>query len=103
MRPGLGVAEAKAEFLAAGVDQCLAARFGQKLPERRKVPDLLIAAAAEAQGLIVLHYDGDYDLIGRVTGQPCAWVVAAGIHDATMCKLRTPDCATQTSALERST
>jgi predicted nucleic acid-binding protein len=47
----------------------------------RKVPDLLIAAAAEERGLAVLHYDADFDLIARVTGQPCAWVVAAGSID----------------------
>ena len=47
----------------------------------RKVPDLLIAAAAEQHGLAVLHYDGDFDLISRVTGQPCEWVVPAGTVD----------------------
>ena len=47
----------------------------------RKVPDLLIAAAAEQSGLILLHYDGDFDLISRVTGQPCEWVVPAGTVD----------------------
>jgi len=47
----------------------------------RKVPDLLIAAAAEASGLAVLHYDADFDLIARVTGQPCEWVVPAGTID----------------------
>jgi hypothetical protein len=44
----------------------------------RKVPDLLIAAAAEAPGLTVLHYDADFDRIAAVTGQPTEWVVAAG-------------------------
>jgi len=47
----------------------------------RKVPDLLIAAAAEANGLTVLHYDGDFDRIAAVTGQPCEWVVPAGSVD----------------------
>jgi predicted nucleic acid-binding protein len=47
----------------------------------RKVPDLLIAAAAEENGLAVLHYDGDFDVIARVTGQPCQWVVPAGTVD----------------------
>lgn len=47
----------------------------------RKVPDLLIAAAAEARDLVVLHYDADFDLIAGVTGQPCEWVVAAGSVD----------------------
>lgn len=47
----------------------------------RKVPDLLIAAAAEARGLTVLHYDADFDRIAVVTGQPCEWVVPAGAAD----------------------
>ena len=47
----------------------------------RKVPDLLIAAAAEANGLIVLHYDQNFDKIAKVTGQRCAWVVPTGSID----------------------
>jgi predicted nucleic acid-binding protein len=47
----------------------------------RKVPDLLVAAAAEAHGLTVLHYDADFDLIAAVTGQSCEWVVPAGSID----------------------
>jgi predicted nucleic acid-binding protein len=44
----------------------------------RKVPDLLIAAAAEARNLSVLHYDADFDRIAAATGQACEWVVRAG-------------------------
>jgi hypothetical protein len=33
--------------------------------------DLVIAAAAEAAGLSVLHYDSDYDRIAAVTSQQC--------------------------------
>ena len=47
----------------------------------RKVPDLLIAAVAESADLAVLHYDADFDRIAAVTGQPCEWVVAAGLAD----------------------
>lgn len=47
----------------------------------RKVPDLLIAAAAEARGLTVVHYDTDFDQIATVTGQSCEWVVPAGSVD----------------------
>ena len=47
----------------------------------RKVPDLLIAAAAEAAGLIVLHYDADFDRIAAVTGQFSEWIVPAGSID----------------------
>jgi predicted nucleic acid-binding protein len=42
------------------------------------IPDLLIAAAAEAAGLTVLHYDQDFDLVAEVTGQESEWVVARG-------------------------
>jgi hypothetical protein len=47
----------------------------------RKVPDLLIAAAAEHRGLAVFHYDADFDRIAAVTGQACEWVVPAGSID----------------------
>jgi len=47
----------------------------------RKVPDLVIAAAAEASGLAVLHYDADFDRIAAVTGQRVEWVVPAGSVD----------------------
>ncbi len=42
------------------------------------LPDLLIAACAEAAGLTVLHYDADYERIAKLTGQPVQWVVARG-------------------------
>lgn len=47
----------------------------------RKIPDLLVAAAAEALDLTVLHYDGDFDLIASITAQRCTWVVPAGSVD----------------------
>jgi len=42
------------------------------------VNDLLIAAAAEAAGATVWHYDEDYDRIAAITGQPTEWIVAKG-------------------------
>ncbi|TKA02899.1 PIN domain nuclease [Actinacidiphila oryziradicis] len=45
------------------------------------VSDLVIAATAERSGATVLHYDGDYDMIASVTGQPMRWVVPAGTAD----------------------
>lgn len=42
------------------------------------VADLLLAATAEVEGLAVLHYDRDFDLISALTGQPCEWVVPRG-------------------------
>lgn len=46
----------------------------------RGVPpaDLLIAAAAEAAGVPLLHYDHDFDLVAEVTGQAARWLAAAG-------------------------
>jgi predicted nucleic acid-binding protein len=45
---------------------------------RIPIPDLVIAAAAEAAGLVVLHYDADFDRIAAVTGQSMEWVVPQG-------------------------
>ncbi|HEY1988812.1 MAG TPA: PIN domain nuclease [Acidimicrobiales bacterium] len=42
------------------------------------LPDLLVAACAETAGLIVLHYDVDYERIATLTGQPVQWVVPRG-------------------------
>jgi predicted nucleic acid-binding protein len=46
-----------------------------------KPADLVIAAAAEAAGLAILHYDGDYDRIAEITRQPTEWVAPAGSLD----------------------
>jgi len=62
---------------ARQVQRLLAARHQRG----RKVPDLLIAAAAEASDLAVLHYDADFDRITAVTGQRVEWVVPAGTVD----------------------
>ena len=43
-----------------------------------KLPDLLVAAVAEVEGLTVMHYDADFDRIAEITGQPTQWVVEAG-------------------------
>ncbi len=52
--------------------------LAQRSQRGRKIPDLLIAAAAEDLDAAVLHYDADFDLIASVTGQRCQWVVPAG-------------------------
>jgi predicted nucleic acid-binding protein len=46
-----------------------------------KPVDLVIAAAAEAARLTILHYDDDYDRIARVTGQATEWIARAGTLD----------------------
>jgi predicted nucleic acid-binding protein len=38
----------------------------------------VIAAVAERERVTVLHYDGGYELIAQVTGQPVQWVVPRG-------------------------
>jgi predicted nucleic acid-binding protein len=43
-----------------------------------RLPDLIIAATAEAAGATVLHYDADYDRIAEITGQPVEWVAERG-------------------------
>lgn len=59
---------------ALAVQEKLARSGRHRVP----IPDLLIAAAAAAAGLTILHYDRDYDLIAEVTGQPVEWVVERG-------------------------
>ena len=46
-----------------------------------KPVDLVIAAAAEAVDLALLHYDSDYDRIASITHQPTEWVARAGTLD----------------------
>jgi predicted nucleic acid-binding protein len=55
--------------------------LAEKHQRGRKLPDLLIAAAAEAAELTILHYDADFDLIASVTGQSCQWLPSKGSVD----------------------
>jgi predicted nucleic acid-binding protein len=55
------------EDRAVEVQLLLADRGQHRAPS---IPDLVVAATAELAGLIVLHLDKDFDLIGEVTGQP---------------------------------
>jgi len=43
--------------------------------------DALVAAAAEARDLVVLHYDADFELVAEITGQAQEWVVPRGTAD----------------------
>lgn len=47
----------------------------------RKIPDLIVAAVAEANSLTILHYDADFDHIASATGQTVEWVVPRGSID----------------------
>jgi predicted nucleic acid-binding protein len=62
---------------ALQVQRLLAARSQRG----RKIPDLLVAAAAEGLNLTVLHYDADFEHISAVTGQAHQWVVPPGSVD----------------------
>ncbi len=55
------------EDRAVEVQLLLADRGQHRAPS---IPDLIVAATAELAGLIVLHFDKDFDLINEVTGQP---------------------------------
>lgn len=55
--------------------QHLLAKRGQ---HRTPLPDLMIAAAAEVNGAVLLHYDSDFDRIAAATGQATKWIVPRG-------------------------
>ncbi|MEI8051298.1 MAG: PIN domain-containing protein [Actinomycetes bacterium] len=73
------------ELVVGAPEQRRALSVQRTLAERglrgRKIPDLLIAAAAEISGAQLLHYDQDFDHIATVTGQSCRWVVPRGSLD----------------------
>lgn len=76
-------------FRSYGLDGRIAARALQVqslLAERSnhrgpKPVDLLIAAIAEINRLVLLHYDRHFDAIARVTGQPAEWLARRGSLD----------------------
>ena len=73
----------RVETTAAHLNRALQVQrlLAQRSQRGRKIPDLLVAAAAEQLDLTVLHYDADFDAIAAVTRQRCQWVVTAGtIH-----------------------
>lgn len=43
--------------------------------------DLLVAAIAERNGAVVLHYDRHFDTIARITGQRAEWIARRGTLD----------------------
>jgi hypothetical protein len=58
--------EIQAELVARGQHRAVA------------ISDMLVAAIADVEGLTVLHYDGDFDIVAEVTGQPMEWIVSPG-------------------------
>lgn len=61
-----------AEARAREVQRALIARGQHRAVA---IPDLIVAAVAEIEGLTVLHHDGDFDLIAAITGQSVEWIV----------------------------
>ncbi|MXW19099.1 MAG: PIN domain nuclease [Gemmatimonadetes bacterium] len=59
---------------AIDVQGLLALRGQHRVP----LPDLIVAAVAEQAGMVLLHYDRDFDRIASVTGQAVEWVVPRG-------------------------
>jgi predicted nucleic acid-binding protein len=66
----------QADFDRAAEVMMLLARLGKHRSAR--LPDLLIAAVSERAGLVLLHYDADFDHIAGVTGQMTRWVAERG-------------------------
>ncbi|HEX6203258.1 MAG TPA: PIN domain nuclease [Thermoanaerobaculia bacterium] len=59
-------------------DQHRLARRGGLHHRSVKIPDLVVAATAEAAGVVLWHYDDDYDRIAEITGQPAEWIAPRG-------------------------
>lgn len=70
--------DARAESLAARTQASLAERSQHRGPSPL---DLLVAAVAEANDAVLLHYDRHFDLVARVTGQPAEWLARRGSLD----------------------
>ncbi|MGH9920772.1 MAG: PIN domain nuclease [Nitrososphaerales archaeon] len=75
-RRSLDSAPVTPEVMDSAIDlQHALARRGQ---HRIPIPDLVISAAAKNSGLVVLHYDADFERIAEVGGAHQEWVVAHG-------------------------
>ena len=59
---------------AVDVQHELAKRGQHRVP----IPDLIISATASVAGLVVLHYDSDFERIAMTGGAPHEWVVPQG-------------------------
>jgi predicted nucleic acid-binding protein len=75
-RRSLDSAPITTEVMASAMElQHALARRGQ---HRLAIPDLIISAAAAASGLIVLHYDADFERLAEIGGADQEWVVRRG-------------------------
>jgi predicted nucleic acid-binding protein len=68
----------RVEALAARTQAILARRSQHRGPSP---VDLLVAAIAEANDAVLLHYDRHFDLITRATDQPAEWLARRGSLD----------------------
>lgn len=66
--------DAEVTHRAVEVQGMLAQRGLHRIP----IIDLLIAAVAEINELVVLHYDRDFDTIAGATGQHTEWIMPRG-------------------------
>ena len=75
-RLGFDAAPLTPEVMESAIDlQHALARRGQ---HRVPIPDLIISAAALRAGMVVLHYDADFERIAAVGGAAHEWVVPKG-------------------------
>jgi predicted nucleic acid-binding protein len=70
--------DSRAETLAARTQAELAGRSQHRGPSPL---DLLVAAVAEANDAVLLHYDRHFELIARMTGQRAEWLARRGSLD----------------------
>jgi predicted nucleic acid-binding protein len=67
---------------AAAAALALQAELTERAQHRGPRPmDLLIAAIADVNDAILLHYDRHFDTVARVTGQPMEWLARRGSLD----------------------
>ncbi|WP_340564019.1 PIN domain nuclease [Streptomyces sp. GSL17-111] len=75
------------DYLRSDDDTCIRALEVQRLAlaggahRALSPPALLIAATAKLNRLTLLHYDGNFDMIASLTGQPAEWGVPPGTAD----------------------
>ena len=72
------VSDVRAEQAARSTQASLAERSQHR---GSTLIDVLVAALAAANGLVLLHYDRHFDAITRVTGQPTEWLARRGTLD----------------------
>jgi predicted nucleic acid-binding protein len=75
--PELPLTEADARA-ALGTQAALSQRSQHRGP---KPMNLFIAAIAQRNDVVLLHYDRHFDAIARVTGQPTEWLARRGSLD----------------------